>query len=377
MKILHVIPVLAVGGAEIVLEQLLLHPQSAQHDNRVLCLGNVDEIGIRLAEHNIDVVYLGVEPKNPASLFRLYSIRKEIEEFRPDIIQTWMYHANLLTGWLTRFSNSPPIVWAIHQDISDKSWIKTTTMAIIKLGAQFSDSIPERVISVSERSVDSHIKIGYRQEKFIVIHNGFDIGADQAALGKKINLRKELGVEEESLIVGFFARFHEMKDHINFLAAAEIVIQEMKSVHFVLAGRQVDDDNSVLVKEIEARGLSSTVHLLGQRNDVPKLLAGLDLYTISSRSEGFPLSVGEAMAAGIPCVVTDVGDAAKLVGDTGLVVPPASSRDLAAAWMDLLSKTSIERQSMGKAARARIIEKFSLDKMVADYYQLYDDVVAD
>ena len=375
MKVLHIIPMLAVGGAEIVLEQLISHSLSESHKIKVLCFGDPAEIGIRLAERGIEVQYLEVKRKKAASLLRLFLVNRVIADFQPDIIQTWMYHANLLTGWLTLFSKKTPIVWAIHQDISDKSWIKTSTMLFIKLGAFFSAFIPKRIVIVSERAVDSHIKIGYQSEKFRIIHNGFDVKEENAVSDDYISPISELDLEEDTRLIGFFARFHEMKDHRNFLAAAQIISRELNNVQFILAGGQVDDNNSGLVDEIRTRGLSSIVHLLGQRKDIPQLLADLDIYSISSRSEGFPLSVGEAMAAGVPCVVTDVGDAAKLVGETGMVVPPKNPESLAEAWIELLAKSAEDRRRMGREARKRIQDNFSLDKMVADYYTLYDEVL--
>lgn len=375
MKVLHVIPRLAVGGAEIVLEQLLSHPQSDSHINKVLCFGRPTEIGTRLSKRGIEVQYFGVEPGKARSFLRLFLTRRSIADFQPDIIQTWMYHANLLTGWLTLFSKKIPIVWAIHQDISDSSWIKLSTKVVIKVGAIFSALIPEKIVSVSDRAVESHSNIGYPREKFRIVHNGFEVNMDSASSLDNVSPIGALGLGEETKLIGFFARFHEMKDHSNFLAAAEIVSSEMKDVHFILAGSQMDIENSFLVEELGARGLSSNVHLLGQRTDVAKLLAELDIYSISSRSEGFPLSVGEAMAAGVPCVVTDVGDAAKLIGETGLIVPPKNPVALADAWLKLLDKSSRERQLMGKAARKRILDNYSLDKMVADYYALYAEVL--
>jgi glycosyltransferase involved in cell wall biosynthesis len=165
-----------------------------------------------------------------------------------------------------------------------------------------------------------------------------------------------------------------MKDHANFLAAAEIIHRDLPQVHFVLAGRQVASHNQTLFGDVKARGLTNVVHLLGQRSDVPKLLSSLDIYTISSRSEGFPLSVGEAMAAEVPCVVTDVGDAARLVGETGLVVPSKDPAALAAAWLKILHMSPQERHALGTRARSRIIQHFSLEKMAEDYYQLYQQV---
>ena len=374
MKILHLIPALAVGGAEIVLKQLLLHPKSELHESYVLCLGEPGEIGTQLEAGGVKVRALGVSLKNPTSLTRLLSLKAVVADFGPDLIQTWMYHANLLAALFITGSKRPPVVWALHQDITDRSWIKPSTWEVIRLGARFSKSYPARIVSVSERAVESHAEIGYQRDKFTVIPNGFHIPDLDQSGRPKLALTTELGLSGGSQLVGFFARFHPMKDHANFLAAAEIVHTHLPAVHFVLAGRQVDWDNPALVSEVKARNLNGVVHLLGQRNDVSRLLPSLDLYTISSRSEGFPLSVGEAMAACVPCVVTDVGDAAKLVGEIGLVVPPKDPTALADAWMRILRMSAAERNALGLRARGRIVSQFSLDKMAETYNQIYNQV---
>ncbi len=376
MKILHVIPALAVGGAELVLKELLLHPLSKNHESRVVCLGKFGEVGIQLKAQGIHVLTLGVSPKNPVSIARLFSLEKHVNEFQPDLIQTWLYHANLMAALFIKDAARPPVVWALHQDITDRSWIKPSTMAVIKLGAHFSKRYPARIISVSQRAVETHAEIGYPREKLTIIPNGFAIPEIKTSRAERSKLATELGLGQDPLLVGFFARYHAMKDHANFLAAAELVRRDMPNAHFILAGRQVDINNSALIADIQARGLSQVVHLLGQRSDITRLLVSLDLYTISSRSEGFPLSVGEAMAAEVPCVVTDVGDAAQLVGETGLVVPPKDPAALAAAWVKILRKSSQERHALGLKARARIIEHFSLNKMVESYYQLYRQVLS-
>lgn len=370
MKILHIVPGLNIGGAEIVLRNLLLHPQSAQHINRVVCIGRPGIVGTQLEHHGVSVDYLNVQPAAPLSLARLTGLNKLVTQFQPDLIQSWMYHANLLTTLLV--TDDTPVVWALHQDLSDTSWIKPLTGIIIRIGAWASKKAT-KIISVSQRAVESHAALGYAESKFVVIPNGFTL--DEPTVDKKLSIRDELGLSKETPLLGYFARYHPMKDHANFLAAAEIVHREMPGVHFLLAGRGVQSENSNLTDDITARQLTDVVHLLGERNDVPQLLRQLDVYSTSSRSEGFPLAVGEAMAAGVPCVVTDAGDSGRLVGDTGLVVPSRDPQALAEAWLTLLRTNPAERKARGRAARERIRQHFSLDKMVSDYYSIYSEVL--
>lgn len=366
MRILHIVPGLNIGGAEIVLRNLVLHPQSAQHINRVVCIGRPGIVGTQLEQYGIPVDYLNVQPTVPLSLTRLVGLKKLVTQFQPDLIQSWMYHANLLTTLFV--TDGTPVVWALHQDLSDTSWIKPLTGIIMRIGA-WASKYPVKIISVSQRAVESHAALGYAQSKFVVIPNGFTV--EEPIADKNLSIRDELGLSKGTPLLGYFARYHPMKDHANFLAAAEIVHREMPGVHFLLAGRGVQPDNASLTEGVATHQLADVVHLLGERNDVSQLLRQLDVYSTSSRSEGFPLAVGEAMAAGIPCVVTDVGDSGRLVGDTGLVVPSRNPQALAEAWLTLLRTSPADRKARGRAASERIRQHFSLDKMVSDYYSLY------
>lgn len=373
MKITHIVPGLKIGGAEVVLRNLLTHPLSRQHQHQVLCLGGPGPIGDHLQRFGIRVDYLHISPRAPWSLLTLSKFRRIALENYPDLIQSWMYHANLVSALLLRGPQAPPLVWALHQDLSDKSWIKPLTKGIIQLGALLSQR-PVRIISVSQRAIKTHAAIGYPAEKFTVIYNGFEVAAYPPIPSIAGGLRNELELPQDVFLLGYFARYHPMKDHANFLAAAKIVHQVTPRVHFILAGQGVDPSNADLMGSLREYGLVRVVHLLGERHDIPRLLPELSAYSISSRSEGFPLAVGEAMAAGVPCVVTDAGDAGYLVGDTGLIVPPRDPKALASAWMGLIGASQARLSQMGRAAQARIKRHFSLTGMVAEYYRLYSEI---
>ena len=165
-----------------------------------------------------------------------------------------------------------------------------------------------------------------------------------------------------------------MKDHANFLRAAALLLKEFPDVHFILIGSGVDRENQVLHQLIQDLGLFNRIHLLGERSDMPCLTTALDIATSASAyGEAFPLVVGEAMSCEVPCAVTDVGDSAWIIGNTGRVVPPRDSEALANAWKDLIELGAKGREALGKAARARIIEHFSLDAVVAQYERLYEN----
>ena len=187
-----------------------------------------------------------------------------------------------------------------------------------------------------------------------------------------------LGVDDSIPLIGMCGRFDLQKDHHNFLAAAGVLRALLPDAQFVLWGKGVDRENPLLSTWIAEEGLAPAVHLLGFRTDSSRLNAALDIATLSAAyGEAFPNVVGEAMACAIPCAVTDVGDAAYIVGETGRVVPAGDPEALAAAWAELLSLPAAERSALGAQARERIEEVFSLEKMGAAYAQLYRDIIGD
>jgi len=181
----------------------------------------------------------------------------------------------------------------------------------------------------------------------------------------------------EALLVGVIGRHHPMKDQANFLRAAGQISKRYREAHFLLAGRGVDVDNRTLLKLIEELKLDDHVHLLGERTDIARLVAALDIFCLSScYGESFPIIVGEAMSCAVPCVVTDVGDSAWMVSDTGRVVPPRDTGALAAACEEFLDIGPAGRQAIGAAARSRVTELFSLPSVVARYEELYENSIA-
>jgi len=193
---------------------------------------------------------------------------------------------------------------------------------------------------------------------------------------KRSSVRAELGLDVGTPLIGLVARYHPMKDHANFLTATSLLAKQDPTAHFLLVGPNVDASNQELSAKIATLGLQERVHLLGERRDIPRINAALDIAsTTSCWGEGFPNVIGEAMACGVPCVVTDVGDSALIVGETGRVVPPRDPRALAAAWRDMLQMDRETRGGLGERARARIVTHFSLNEIARRHEKLYTEIV--
>jgi glycosyltransferase involved in cell wall biosynthesis len=372
-KVLHIISNLTMGGAETMLLRLLERTDLAEFPSEVVSLMDVSVMGERIRATGVPVRALGIHPRrpNPLGLLRL---AREIRRVRPDVIQTWMYHADLLGGLAALLAGRPPVVWGIRHSTLDASATRRRTIWTARLCARLSSRVPTRITCCSETGRRVHVQLGYQAEKMQVIPNGFDLSRFQPEAEARVSLRQELALPGETPLIGLIARFAPEKDHANFIRAAGRLAQRCPDVHFVLCGRGVTPENSALAAQIDSEGLAERCHLLGDRDDVPRLTPAFDLATCSSSSESFPQILGEAMACGVPCVTTDVGDAALIVGETGRVVPSRDPEALANAWGDLLDAGADERQRLGQLARDRIGEQFAIDDVVARYHTLYREL---
>lgn len=374
IKIVHIITGLDPGGAEKNLFNLLASQDALVRKSEVISLKNGGSVGESIRELGIPVHSLDINARfpNPVKFLRLINILRASD---PDIVHTWMYHANLIGGLAAKLAGKSSIIWGIRQDLSEMSWVKPATLLVIKMGTKLSASVPRFIVLNSMKAVDSHSKIGFEKKKFIFIPNGVNTNTFAPDKAKRKAVRKELELKEDDLLIGFFARYHPIKDHQLFLRAAEIALKRMPNIHFILCGTGIQKENSTLSFQLKSMGLQKSVHLLGLRNDIPRLLNALDIYTNNSISEGFPSVVAEAMSTALPCVVVDVGDVARLVGETGKVLANRDPYEISNAWIDILKKTKKERIAIGQAARHRIVNKYNNQMMLDSYEQLYQDLV--
>lgn len=287
------------------------------------------------------------------------------------IVSTWMYHADLvggISGWLLRL----PVVWGIRNSDLSPSTSKLTTRGIVRLLGLLSGWLPKRIISCSRRAVDIHVALGYQRRAFEVIPNGFALDTFKPSPTARRDVRAELSLPSGALLVGSVARFDPQKNHLGLLRAAAAVQQKCPGVHFVLVGEGVVPTNSQLSVELKKLGISDCVHMLGKRDDVARILAALDVFVSSSDyGEGFPNVIGEAMACGVPCAVTDVGDSAFVVGSAGVIVRPGDSGAIADGILQLLQLTDDQRAVAGALGRSRIKENFELHMIAKRYESLF------
>ncbi len=377
MRLVHVITGLELGGAETMLYRLLRAMDPERSKPAVIALAPAGPMAERIAALGVPVTALGMTAGRPAP-GGLWRLATSLRALAPDLVQTWMYHADLLGGLTARLVTRAPVVWGLHNSNLDPRGTRLHTRATVKACARLSRRVPRRILSCSAVAARLHQDLGYDPARMVVIPNGFDLDDFHPDDAHHAAVRGELGLAPDSVLIGLFARFHPQKDHATFIAAAARIAQTWPAARFILAGPDVTGDNPELAALIAASGAAGRFHLLGARTDMPRLTAALDLACTSAAfGEAFPLVIGEAMACAVPCVVTDVGDSALLVGATGRVVPPGDPGALAAAIDSVLVLDPGARRALGAAARAHIQAHYAMPAIAARYQALYDAVVAE
>lgn len=374
IRVCHIISGLGTGGAETMLYNLAGRMDRTRFEPSVISLIDTGSVGERIERAGVPVRALGMKRgvPSPSGFFHL---KKALREWRPDVIQGWMYHGNLAaTLGAALAGGQVPVVWGIHHSLYDIARERPLTRTVIRLCARLSHR-PAATVYVSRLSAAQHAEFGFRDRRREIVPNGFDGERFRPDSERRAAIRRELGIGGGQVLIGLIARYHPMKDHGNFLRAAARLVGTRPEARFLLAGTGVEARNGELGGMIEALGLAGRVDLLGERGDVADLMAALDILCMSSsHGEAFPMVVGEAMASGLPCAVTDVGDAGWLVGETGRVVPPKNADALAAALAELVGLGSEGRRTLGMAARRRIQDEFSLERSVEAYQALYEQL---
>jgi glycosyltransferase involved in cell wall biosynthesis len=366
IKVFHVITGLDDGGAEAVLTGLCLHSKQVEHT--VVSLKDLGKYGPILTEAGVTVHCLGMKRGKP-SVFKFLKLIRLIKTGQPDVVQTWMYHANLMGGIAARLAGVKRVFWGIHHSTLEKGKSTPLTLWIARLCALLSKWVPEKIVCCANKALNVHEGIGYDASKLLMIPNGYDLlrFKQNAPAGAKI--RNELGLGTEEFVVGNVGRFDPLKDHFNLLQALALVAREVR-VKCLLVGKGLSPDNNALMARIAALGLEDGVVLAGQRKDIPSVMNALDLHALSSSSEGFPNVLAEAMACGTSCVSTNVGDAKEILGDASLCCPAENPRALADLIIRLVKESQQDPKAwqVRKIANAqRIAARFSIQGMVDAY----------
>ena len=374
MKILHVITGLDVGGAETTLFRLATSMDPARFRSRAVSLIAPGPMGERLEKAGIpvDSLHMRRGAPSPGGLLRLVRL---IRDWRPDVVQTWLYHADLAGLIAARLAfplgGGPKVAWNIRCSYMALSEYRRLTGVTLRACAALS-KFPDVVLTNSHEARRFHGELGYHPKRFEVIPNGFDTDLFRPDPEARQSVREELNIAPDAPVIGHVARFDPMKDHRTFIEGAALASAQVEDAVFLLAGRGVDYDNLDLARWLSQAGFDpANVRLLGERADVPRLMAAMDVHVSSSLGEALPNAVGESMACGVPNVVTDVGDSSRLVGGTGLTVPPDDAPALAEAIVRLVREKGQRIDNTDADPRKRIIDVYSLPRMIDSFENLY------
>lgn len=364
--VLHIITGLNDGGAEAVMFNLIKDATGFEH--KVISLMGEGKYGPLIKRHGFEVSCLGLNPSLPSPL-ALIRLAGMVRRAQPDVVQTWMYHADLLGGLAAWLAGVRSIVWGIHHTTLSTKSIKRTTRWVVRLNAMLSQWLPTSIITCSTNGVTVHRNIGYPANKLVVVHNGYNTDSFKPDNAARAAIRAEFAVDEGCLLLGCVARFNPQKDHRNLILAFADVALARPDARLMLIGPGLTADNCEVTALLRELDLVNRVILVGARPDIPAVMNGLDLHVLSSNSEAFPNVLSEAMSCGTPCVATDVGDSAVIVGGTGRVVAPSDPKALAEAILDIAP--SVSEPEVRGGCRDRILQNFTLAHMTYGYERVW------
>jgi len=372
IKVLHVITGLGAGGAERQLATLALRSDPSRVRHEVVSLLDEGMWGTTLRQAGVTVHALRLTRKAPAP-FALPRLARLYRRSGADIVQTWLYHADLAGILAAGLAGGPPVVWSLRCSRLDFRVYGMRTRLLVGLLAMLS-RYPAAVVANAAEGRRWHVSLGYRPRRWEVIHNGIDCAEFRPDPEARRAVRSELDLAPDATLIGNLSRHDPMKDHPTLLAA---LARLNPNVRLLLAGGGTGAENASLSAQIAAAGIDpARVLRLGLRRDVPRLLAALDIAVLSSAfGEGFPNIVAEAMACGVPCAATAIGDTQELIDGCGEVAVPRDPAALGAAIARLLALDLAARTALGARARERIETRFSVDAMVSAHAHLYDEIV--
>lgn len=375
--VLHFIHTIGGGGAEAMLITLAASLDPERFRSVVVAINAAPwpHLVRRLNEAGVTVHDLeGTAFLQTATLSRLRAV---LRAEKPDIVQTWMHHADLVGGWVARLAGVRKVVWSIHcREIHRNPEDSERKTALFRRALGLSSRvIPARIVSCSATAMDDHAALGYPRAKMRWIPNGIDAERFKPDMDAALDTRRDLKLPPQAPVIGFVGRFHEMKDLPTFLRAAALLQARVPQAHFVFCGGvevQMSGEERTLLAQLPQR---DQVRFESFRPDPWCLYPALNVFSLSSRTEACPMTVIEAMACGVPCVTTDVGDCARLLEGVGEVVPARDPAALASAWERMLNLDSTERAAAAERSRQRVLERFTIAQAARQYEETYTELL--
>jgi len=361
LKIIHIIIGLNRGGAETSLKNLVLNAPPSFDEVMIISLTNLGVIGNELEKHGFTVKCLGLK-----SLFSLlpvfFKLLKILIKVNPDVVQTWMYHSDLIGGLAAKLIGCKKILWGVR--CTDIPIGSGTSFYVMKVCSYLSFSIPNKIICVAESARKTHIDFGYDPKKMLVVPNGVDLKVFEFKNSSR-------PFAQNSMVVGCLGRFHKDKGQDILLDAANKLLSDGFDIHFAFAGNGCSGNNDELTSLIDHRISKKSFTFFGELEDAPEFLNTLDVFCMPSRTEGFPNCLAEAMAIGLPCIANNVGDVTTLGSNVIMINYSNDSKGLYDCLVEMILMSTKGRSRLGKAAHLRVKSVFSINKMVSRFNEIY------
>lgn len=368
IKVVHVISGVRRGGAEHCLLRLVERMDRRRFSSSIISILPLGPLADQMKSAQVQIESLDCEGASglPRALWRL---TQKLNAVQPDIVQTWLYHADVLGTLASSLSRSRHrLIWNIrNSDLSPErraSW-RMLTSVLAMLSRQ-----PHCVVANSKAGIDAHLRLGYQPQRWIHIPNGWVVQEEQ----NKNKVRRRLGLPAPDVLIGMVARLAKQKDFQTFLSAVRLLGRRSPNLKFVLLGHRVTRQTLASGGALPDEVLQRLI-FLGEHANLDEVWPALDAVTLTSAyGEGTPNCLGEAMAAGLPIIATDVGDTRVLVPNGNWIVPPRSPRALAGAWSVMADVDSAALRVLGDANRNWVRERYQIDRMVRAYEDLFTQV---
>jgi len=373
-KILHVITSLDVGGAEKAL-YLLIKNTKKNIDHEVICLKSKGFFYKKIIKLGVKVHILNMYPKR-FNLLKQFKFFKLIKKINYNVLQTWLYHSDLISSFYTLFLNKNKrenIIWTVHNNNLEVFAIGFLTKVVVSLCAIMSYFSPKRIVSVSKSSIRTHTKFGYDNKKFLhippIFENDNSIKKNQTYGDKLLSKFKK---QKNVVYFGHLARWDAQKNQ-EFMIESFAKLKSRK-FKIIMAGKNINKDNLILINKINKFNLNNKIIMLDNIENIKLFFEKVDVNLLPSLGESFPLSLCEAMLNKVPSIVSDVGDNRNIIGNTGWIFDQQNKKDFQNKINSCL--TQIENKELWKIRKKncyeRIKNNFSNDLLIRKYYSIWE-----
>lgn len=368
LHIVHVIIGLNNGGAEHFLYRLVQSQINAGKAVTVVSLSGLGSLGHRFLDLGVSVNCLDLH--SVSSFWKVVKqLRQIFKTSQPSVVQSWMYHADFLSS-IALCGLKTKHIWSVRcTDIPKGSRL---TYVLMKFCAVMSYLCPDKICYVANAAMLRHHQHGYDKNKSIAISNGYDFVDFKLQQQARQEIRAKLDISPDCIFFGVLGRFHQDKGQDLLLEAFARV--KLDNVKLALIGTGCSEDNEALIEDINRLGLAANVKLLGNQSKIIEYLSALDIYIMPSRTEGFPNALAEAMAMGLPCIATRVGDTELLCNGHAIICEP-DVESIAESIKKMLSLAEIEKKMLGESAAAYVRASFSIASIEKQYSKLYSNIV--